>query len=116
MIDLRDTPESYGWIRAIVFGGILILSGAVMSLVNYLERHWQKDPFVMSRLIVGISCDAIRALVVGFAIYGSGGSYYLAWAAAMFFIFIGAEKAKEIILDICYKKMGVDKKNEKNNK
>lgn len=83
---------------------------AIVSICDFFYRHYGVEPFKLSRLIIGVGTDTIYGGLVGLAAFGAARSHCLAWAAAGFAVHMGMRKVEKTLSDICYKKLGMERR------
>ena len=88
---------------------LMIVSGLV-SICNFFQRHWRTEPFVLSKLIIGVTTDVVYGSLVGCAALGSGRSRFLAWALAGAAVNYGLRRLEALVRKELYQKYGIDER------
>ena len=93
----------------------LVIVSALVSLANFFQRHWGVEPFVFSKLAIGLFSDAIYGTLVGLATLGAGKNHFLAWAVAGAAVHFGLSRLEKICRKILYTRYGVKEDEEDEN-
>ena len=94
--EIQGAWDSFCSIFAVVLP--LMLVSGIVSLCNYFQRHWGVEPFVLSKLLIG----------VGLAAIGAGRSHFLAWALAGGAVHCGIRRLEYVCRRLLYSKYGID--------
>lgn len=85
----------------------LVIVSALVSLADFFQRHWDTEPFVFSKLVIGLFTDALYGTLVGLATLGAGKSHFLAWAVAGAAVHYGMSRLENLCRKILYTRYGV---------
>lgn len=104
--EIQGAWDSFCSIFAIVLP--LMLVSGIVSLCNYFQRHWGVEPFVLSKLLIGVGTDVVYGSLVGLAAIGAGRSHFLAWALAGGAVHCGVRRLEYVCRRLLYSKYGID--------
>lgn len=104
--EIQSAWESFCSAICVIFPFILV--SGIVSVCNFFQRHWGVEPFVLSKLLIGVGTDIVYGSLVGLATIGSGQSHCLAWALAGFAVHVGIRSLERTVRRIVCKKYGVD--------
>lgn len=104
--ELQSGWDSFCQIVCVVFP-LMLVSGLV-SLCNYFQRHWDLEPFRLSKLLIGVCTDIVYGTLVGLAAIGAGRSMFLAWAAAGFAVHFGIRQIETVVKRALYAKFRME--------
>ncbi len=104
--ELQGAWDSFCRIICVIFP--LALVSGIVSICNFFQRHWGVEPFVLSKLLIGIGADIVYGSLVGLAAIGSGRSYFLAFALAGGAVHCGIRRLENICRKLLYNKYEID--------
>ena len=105
--EIQSAWDSFCQVFAVVLP-LVIVSG-IVSLCNYFQRHWGVEPFVLSKLLIGIGTDIVYGSLVGLAAIGAGRSCFLAWALAGGAVHCGIRRLECICRKLLCNKYGIER-------
>ena len=104
--ELQGAWDSFCQIFCVIFP--LALVSGIVSVCNFFQRHWGVEPFVLSKLLIGLATDVVYGSLVGLATIGAGRSHFLAWALAGGAVHCGIRRLEEVCKRLLYSKYGID--------
>ena len=107
--ELQGAWESFCQIICVIFP--LVLVSGIVSICNFFQRHWGVEPFVLSKLLIGVGTDIVYGSLVGLAAIGAGRNHFLAWTLAGGTVHFGVRRLEAVCRRLLYSKYGVDERN-----
>ena len=106
--ELQGAWDSFCQIFCVIFP--LALVSGIVSVCNFFQRHWGVEPFVLSKLLIGVGTDIVYGSLVGLATIGAGRNHFLAWALAGGTVHFGVRRLEVVCRKLLYSKYGVDER------
>lgn len=84
---------------------LMIVSG-IVSFVDFLQRHYNIEPFSASKFCVGMFCDIVYGTLVGLAAKGFGQHTFVSWACAGTAVHFGIRRLEKLLTKYLDKRFG----------
>lgn len=92
---------------------ICVLSYSTISLLTFFTKHFGKEKFKLSKLVIGIMRDVVWGLVSNLGTYAFTGKFSLAFFVGSICILKGYRWSGNFIDRIAYDFLGIDRRSDK---
>ncbi|MDO5116169.1 MAG: hypothetical protein Q4D58_08750 [Synergistaceae bacterium] len=97
-----------------IFYTILLCGGAALiaSMAKYFALHWRVEPFMASKLLIGILLATVQGSILGLLVRGLGYPYAFCMGVVGGAIFIGLQWLQDTFKRLVYQRLKIDVKEE----